>query len=840
MINLDTLENFITGMGTDKDKSFFTRFNFSEMSKQQLEDAYRSDWIARKIVDIPAYDATREWRTWSGDPAQVEAISALEEELGIKRKVMAAMQKARLYGGAALLLGVNNNEDMSKELLAEAVGLDALKYVHVVSRWDLTSGPIDYDIKSDNYGLPQFYYRPGDNLTQVHPSRIVRFVGNDVPDPTLSTGWGDSVLQVVKDAVIAAGTVVNCGASLLQEVKVDVIKIPDLTAMISQADYLDRLTKRFGLAAMAKGMYKMLILDKDEEWARVQMNLTGIPDILQMYLMVASGAADIPATRMLGQSPAGLSATGESDIRNYYDKVATEQRTIVEPRLQVLDELLVRSATGNFDPSIDYDWNSLWQMDDEKKATVAVSQANAHKVDVDAAAIPIEILRDARLNQLLETDFYPGLQQILDDFGDLDAALAAQKAEEAAQQAAALAAAGGQPVPPGGKVPPTGPKVPPVKGGKVPPAAAAKAPAKGAPVGRARTFGKKAPPGRGAKATGDTGAMFARIRDARLARRDLGLTDATPRTLYVSRKVTNAEDVVTWAKSVGFTNILPESELHVTIVYSRLPVDWAKTPEDERGGVYIGKGGMRMLDVFGPVDNQVVALLFSSSALSARHREIYDATQGSWDWPEYQPHITISVGTPPANLRSIEPYRGELMFGPEMFEEIVRGSEDHAAFPFDYSEQQPRDPDGKFGSGGGGLAAGTTPTTAASRLKDQFKAFTGSDKFKAVMGHIASKEAASFALQSLVSHGTGLDASTWHLNEQVIDHTINHYAEIAHVTKMQAVGFMKKAVGGLIKSRQPAHADNIAWRDEEDEVLKFLLELQQHLEGMPSEDPPAD
>lgn len=837
-VNLDTLENFITGMGTDKDKGFFTRFNFCEMSKQQCEEAYRSDWIARKIVDIPASDATREWRTWSGDPKQTEAIVALEEQLGLKRKVMQAMTKARLYGGAALLLGVDGVTDMSKELVTETVGLETLKFVHVVTKWELTSGPIDWDVESENYGKPQYYQRPGSGLMQVHPSRVVRFVGNELPDPTLSTGWGDSVLQVVRDAVVAAGSVVSTGASLLQEVKVDVIKIPDLTALISQADYLDRLTKRFGLANMAKSLYKILILDKDEEWDRVTMNLAGIPEILQMYLMVASGAADIPCTRMLGQSPAGMSATGESDMRNYYDKVGADQRNVLEPNLQVLDEILVRSATGGFDETIDYDWNSLWQLDDEKKATVAVSQSNAHKVDVDAGIIPPEVLRDARIGQLLESDFYPGLQQILDEFGNLDEWAAQQAAEEAAQQQAQLEAmAAGQPAPgkPGAAPPKPGAApakagFPPKKGAKpVAPAAGVGPRAGGTPASRAKPGAKKPPPRGFAKAGDAVGGMFDRI-----------VADVAPRTLYVSRKLTNAEDVVTWARASGFTNILPASEMHVTLVWSNKPVDWTKAPEAAgySEGAYLGKGGMRMLDTFGPPDSPVTVLLFSSTAFSARHREINEATGATWDYPEFNPHVTIAVGTPPADLRTIEPYRGELSFGPEIFTEALRGSGDHAAFPFDYDPSQPRDPDGKFGSGGGTGAAGTTPTTAASRLKDQFKAFTSSPKFKAVMDKVATKEAASFALQSLVSHGTGLDQSTWKLNEEAIDHAIHHYGDMAKYTKAQAVGAMKSVVGKLIGSRQSKDSDTV--HDEEDEVLKFLLELQRILETMPSEDPPAE
>ena len=66
--------------------------------------------------------------------------------------------------------------------------------------------------------------------------------------------------------------------------------------------------------------------------------------MVRTVLQVAAGAADIPVTRLLGQSPAGLSATGESDTRNYYDMIAARQEVELRPRLERLDRLVLHSA----------------------------------------------------------------------------------------------------------------------------------------------------------------------------------------------------------------------------------------------------------------------------------------------------------------------------------------------------------------------------------------------------------------------------------------------------------------------------------------------------------------
>src|SRR3990167_5554768 len=45
-------------------------------------------------------------------------------------------------------------------------------------------------------------------------------------------------------------------------------------------------------------------------------------------------------------------------------------------------------------------------------------------------------------------------------------------------------------------------------------------------------------------------------------------------SLYVHRPVLNAEEIITWANAQGFTTTLPAEAMHVTIAFSREPVDW--------------------------------------------------------------------------------------------------------------------------------------------------------------------------------------------------------------------------------------------------------------------------
>jgi High potential iron-sulfur protein len=138
-----------------------------------------------------------------------------------------------------------------------------------------------------------------------------------------------------------------------------------------------------------------------------------------------------------------------------------------------------------------------------------------------------------------------------------------------------------------------------------------------------------------------------------------------PRTLYVNRPVTNAEDIIRWAKKQGFETALQPDDMHVTIAFSRAPVFWSAVGYG-RNPITVD-GGSRSLDRFG--DGDCVVLRFDSGVLCDRWLEIIGCG-ASWGYPSYQPHITISWNAPDLDLTQIEPYTGPIELGPEEFSEV--------------------------------------------------------------------------------------------------------------------------------------------------------------------------
>ncbi|XMM82974.1 anti-CBASS Acb1 family protein [Stenotrophomonas maltophilia] len=332
----DGLVNLVANLGTPRDKAASTYYGLPTLSEQEADNAYRGTWLARKVIDIPAMDSCRKWRGWSADQEQITAIEAEEKRLGLQQKVLRAMIRARLTGGAALYIGTGQS-DPTLPLKPESVGRAGILHINVLSKRVLQAGELDLDPESPGYGLPAFYTLSSGTAGQVriHPSRLVILHGAEKPDPELGTGngWGDSVLLAISKAIKDADASAANIASLVFEAKVDVIKIPNFMSSLADPEYEQKVLQRLTLAAMAKGVNGALLLDAEEEYEQKQAQFGGLVDLMMGFMQLTSGASDIPMTRLLGQSPGGLNASGESDLRNYYDRISSNQELVLQPAL---------------------------------------------------------------------------------------------------------------------------------------------------------------------------------------------------------------------------------------------------------------------------------------------------------------------------------------------------------------------------------------------------------------------------------------------------------------------------------------------------------------------------
>jgi phage-related protein (TIGR01555 family) len=590
----DSLRSVVAGLGDPfRDKMATAAYGIQYIDDYQIAAIYKSNWLGRKIIDIPAMDAVRKGRDWQAEQDQIEIIEAEEKRLGYWQKLLEVKVKARLWGGAALFIGTGE-QDLMNPLNVEGMKKGGIKYLTVLGRRDISAGPIEQNVLSEFYGKPAYYEVTGNaTMVRIHPSRMAVFIGAPHGDNLLNfginQGWGDSIIEAVYSAMKNADATAANIASLVFEANVDVFRIPDFMANLSDPAYSQRILDRFMLAATAKGINRALLLDKEEEYERKTVSFATLPEVMQTFLQMAAGAADIPVTRLLGQSPAGMSATGESDMNNYYDRIASIQNLEMSPSLYRLDECLIRSSIGSRPDEIFYSWAPLKQMTEKEQAEIGKMHADTANILVTTGLFTSEELRTVVSNQLVEDGFYPGLDQAMDETGeDWEA---------------------------------------------------------------------------------DLGGDDTTVDPAQQEKQRQQAADAAPRTLYIHRDVVNADAIKKWAKAQGFDTV--QDGLHVTIIHTRTALDWIKVGNDiewaDSGNtIKILAGGPRLMEQFG----DAIVLQFASSRLTWRHEDI-KRLGAETDYPDYQPHITITWQKPEGmNLSKVEPYRGEIILGPEIFEEV--------------------------------------------------------------------------------------------------------------------------------------------------------------------------
>lgn len=594
----DGFANVVAGIGAAGSKTAHGGYVVGT-DAWQADAAFRTSTWYGKILSIPADDAVKEWRRWSASREQIEMIEAEEKRLSYRHTIHRALMVSRHEGGALIIPGGLPGSSMSP-LDHDRITPGSVTFLHVLSRDEVTCGPIVRDPMSPDYGKPEYWELrapTGRTPVRLHSSRAVPINGRHVPGGEIRRQeyWGDSIWLHLADAVIAADSGHAIISALMHEAKIDVVSVPGLAENSISAEGEAAMVRRWEVAARLKSLSGIMLIDggpstenaKAETWSQKQMRWDGLSDVMRTLLTILSGAADIPYTRLTGDQQKGISNNDEGSMRNYYSAVNTEQVLRIEPMLAPLDKILLRSSLPTVDDKIWYTWSPLFMASDRELAETEKMRAETVAIYHGTYLVPPEALSESTQNRMIESGQWPGLEDALEEVPE------------------------------------------DWEPGEAP-----------------------VPPADPSASSTDPSAS------------SLAAGDAAPRTLYVRRDVLNWRDIEKWAKSQGVETTLG-SEMHVTIAFSRTPIDWMTLSEPWQEKIEIAAGGPRMLDRFGP-DGRAKVILFRSAALEWRHREIMEAG-ASWDHEGFQPHITYTYGDVP---ETISAYQGKIVLGPEVFEDV--------------------------------------------------------------------------------------------------------------------------------------------------------------------------
>ena len=381
--------------GTD-DPMTRTRYQYPDrLNRAELDALFQYDWLAGRVVTIPAEDATREWITVSHDtkPELAERVRDELERLKMREAFEEGIILGRLYGGGLMIIGAFDGLEVHQPLGK----IRSIEFAHNTDRY-LTYPQTFYNDEFDiRFGSPETYLVQrlqvqGSITSTVHESRTIRFDGNYLPPVARmrNFGWNESVLEKFHEALRNFGVSNQASSAVLQDFVTKKMKVGNLAELLSTETGEGELNNRMGLVAYGMSVHNIAVFGEDEEFDKMGTPITGLPDLLKHGVDIVSAAAEIPKARLFHNQSGVLGGdAGSSDLRVHYDKISAFQENKLRPKLKRVIDMVCESIGINPE-EIDFIFNPLWQLSETDEAEVRYKTAQTDEIYINTGVVEPE------------------------------------------------------------------------------------------------------------------------------------------------------------------------------------------------------------------------------------------------------------------------------------------------------------------------------------------------------------------------------------------------------------------------------------------------------------------
>ena len=351
-----------------------------------LNSLYGDNWVVQNVVGIIPDDMTKKWFTVTGPatPEQSAALERIQRETGLRESVNEGLRWGRLFGGAAGLIWIDGHDGiLDRPLDLKTVYPGSFKGLPIYDRWCGIT-PADGLVLERGELVPEYYtiyQEDGTVLERVHHSRVIRFTGRKLPYYRRVTEqyWGASEVESLYREVVKYDNTTANMAALTFRANVDTMKVKNLEQLfsIASSEQQRRFWNTMQAQSVMKSNFGTQLVDAESDITNTQYSFSGLSDVNEAMCLSLSGASRIPMTKLFGRSPAGMNATGESDLQNYYDYVDTLRESVLAPILRRLLPVLAMSAWGDAPDDLDITFPPLWTPTAKEVAEIARNKQEA-------------------------------------------------------------------------------------------------------------------------------------------------------------------------------------------------------------------------------------------------------------------------------------------------------------------------------------------------------------------------------------------------------------------------------------------------------------------------------
>jgi phage-related protein (TIGR01555 family) len=370
-------------LGVSVDMTFFMGYPLLAQLSQ--------NGLIRACITAPALDMTRNGfeivRDGEADGTDADYVRSLElafKAFGVERLLRDAATYTGYFGGCFLFVDTGVRGPALADPLAVTdwsgeLGKGRLRGFRLIDPADACYGafnsvrPLDPD-----YFRPEVWHVQGQT---VHRSRLIK-VSGALPPRLLQPSYnflGIPQAQVIADHVLHFAANNRQAAELLGNFASKVAKL-NLSQMLTGGDAA-QIARRVEYMVASQRNSGVLAIDKDtEDFVKQDTSLAGVPDIVRQSLELVCAVNGTPVTKTLGLSPAGFNATGEHDMKNYYDRVSALQEEQLAPALERVLRIVQLHVHGRIDRGVTCRFLPLSEEDRKLEAEIRKIDAETNQI----------------------------------------------------------------------------------------------------------------------------------------------------------------------------------------------------------------------------------------------------------------------------------------------------------------------------------------------------------------------------------------------------------------------------------------------------------------------------
>jgi phage-related protein (TIGR01555 family) len=357
--------------------------------------------LMRLIVDTMSDESTRKWVSLKGvdDKVGDDDIKRVEgycEKWALRKLFKDASEMVGFQGGCLLYIdmGVVDDKELITPLVisANTIGKGKFKGFRMIEPMQVYPGLYEAsDPLKASYFNPETWIVLG---KEVHVSRFLYFA-NNVPSTILRPAYnffGIPLVQLVLQYVANFESARDSSAEVVNNFSLLGLKT-DMGEVITGGPATG-LVNRAKIMLAAKRNQGLALIDKEtEEFFQIDTPLSGLRDLVAQQLELLALIPGIPVTKLFGTAPTGMNATGESDMRNFYDKTRTWQETLYFDNFIKARQLLELTEFGAITDGIVETWEPLQEPNPTEQATIRKTNAETDAIYLEQGVILQEEVR---------------------------------------------------------------------------------------------------------------------------------------------------------------------------------------------------------------------------------------------------------------------------------------------------------------------------------------------------------------------------------------------------------------------------------------------------------------